>query len=130
MNLAGSPTPDDAEQQLVDAVEFASIAAQHAPAGHAIFAAIRNAESVRDVVHDEPYAVSPDGVQAAIDRIYDAAATIRNDPDSPLPRTLWTLPTSLPPWGYIAAAGATALVAFFVFKGKGGGRRRASRRRR
>lgn len=101
-------------QALEDAIDFGNLSAQHAPAGSAIFQALDAAEAVRrSGSRDE------DEIGTAISRIYDAAADIRNDPDAPLPKTIFSVKPGTIPWGPIALVGGAAVLAFFIFKGPG-----------
>lgn len=131
MALTGSLSADDAAQQLADAVDFGQIAAQHAPAGDPIFAAIDDAQETREFVAEysdtigtvlTPGSRTYARIDEAIDAIYSAAAELRNDPAAPLPRTLWTLPVPAAPWQWIGVAGGVLFVGFMLFKHRRRGR--------
>lgn len=152
--MAGDDTTGDqpitlgqAVARIDDAITYGKLVSQDAPADHAIFAAIANAQDVRDQLQDMiPWfsaggpTISPAtsrtwaAMQGAIDGIYSAAATVTTNPDQPLPATDWAsvLGTSGVPWQLIAGGAALVAVAAFAFGPdrliNPGRRRRRSRR--
>lgn len=125
MGLTGPTDATDAEQQLAAAIDFGQLTAQHAPAGHPIFAAIARAEADLAQVQDDESAIGSalvpgtrtySEISDAIDGITAAAADVRNDPNAPLPPTLWSLPAYVVPWLSIGAAGAALALAFYLFR--------------
>lgn len=134
MALSGQVDVADAERQLQDAIDLGDLTAQHAPAGHPIFAALERARADLSSVQDEESAIGPalvpgtrtyNEINAAIEGIYGAAADVRNVPDVALPHTLFAItPTSIP-WVPIAAAGAALVLGWFLFKGTSSSRRTA-----
>jgi hypothetical protein len=112
-------TATQAIASLRAAIEFGELAVQHAPGGHPLYAAIAVAQETADWVQ-ENLAILPligDGsrtktqIDQAIEGINAAAATLRNDPDQPLPVTIWPEVKTLP-WPWIAGGvGALVLVA-------------------
>lgn len=109
--------------QVDGAIEVAELTAQHAPGGHPVFAALENAREVRDWLNDNG-ALMASGigtnvrtyVQGALDRLYEAAGDVRNDPSAPPPLAIWPQARSLP-WPWIAAgAGGILLVAILFQK--------------
>lgn len=128
MGLTGATDATDAERQLQEAIDLGQLTAQHAPAGHAIFAALERAGQVLEAVQDEEASIGPalvpgtrtySMIDEAIDGIYDAAANVRNVPDAPLPRTLFSLPQVTIPWLEIGAAGAALAVGWYLFQRRG-----------
>ncbi len=124
--MAQVMTAADAASQLEVAIEAAEIASQHAPAGHPIFDAIDTGKSTLAWVQDAGRLWPPDAaltrtqatVQQVTDSIYAAMATIRNDPDQPLPSTIWPQVQALP-WPYIAAGAGALLLVAMLFQKKG-----------
>lgn len=122
-------TLGQAADRLQDAIDYGKLAAQSAPPGHAIFAAVGRAEDARDQLREMiPWfssggpTIGPDmpkvwqPYQAAIDGIYAATATIRTDPARPLPRTNWAsiVPSGLP-WPWLALAGGVVALTAALF---------------
>lgn len=127
MGLSGQTDAVDAERQLQAAIDLGQLTAQHAPDGHPIFAAVARAEADLASVQDEESAIGAalvpgtrtySEISDAIDGVTAAAADVRNDPDSPLPRTFFNLPEDVP-YLAIGAGAAVLLVGWFVFKRKG-----------
>lgn len=122
---SGAMTLKQAAAQVQDAIDFGTIAAQQAPAGHPIFAAIADAQEALGWINDQIPMFSDDGpalptVSARLDQvvsaIYDAAATLRTSSDvptsfTPAPSTAWA-------WALGGIAGLAGI--WFVF---GSGRR-------
>lgn len=142
---AGGPLSlAQAVDRIQSAIDQGKLTAQYAPAGDPIFAAIANAESVRDEIKVMiPWfsdgttgpTIGPDTgrtwqeLQDAINGITTAAANVKVNPDAPLPTTNWMAilgGTSLP-WPYVAG-GAAALVAAAVLFQRHRSRRRRRRR--
>lgn len=130
MGLTGSSSRDDAERQLQAAIDLGELTAQHAPADHPIFAALARAGTALALLQDEDAAI-PQSIDAGtdlyntiddvIDRIYDAAADVRNVPDVALPATLFALPASASsvPWLPIGLVGGALALGWYLFKGRG-----------
>lgn len=125
MGLTGSPDAADAERQLQAAIDLGDLTAQHAPEGHPIFAALERARADLEQLQDDEGMVGPalvpgtrtwNELSAAIDGVFDASADVRNDPTQPLPRTLFSLPTSATPWLELGFAGAALLAGWWAFK--------------
>jgi hypothetical protein len=105
--------------KLEAAIEFGELAVQHQPGGHPLYAAIADAREVLAWV-TENASILPDmaegtrvrvHIDQAIEAINASAATTRNDPDKPLPVTIWPQIQQLP-WPWIAAGvGGLVLVA-------------------
>jgi hypothetical protein len=118
-------TMADARDRVAAAIEFGDTVAQLAPAGHAIHGALAEARDVLAFLEEEIPWYSQSGawltpatrtygsMQAAIDAIESAAATVRIDPDAPLPATRFEAPARLP-WGWIAG-GVAALAAAAIY---------------
>lgn len=128
MGLSGQTDATDAERQLQAAIDLGQLTAQHAPAGHPIFAAVERAQADLETVQDEESAIGAalvpgtrtySEISDAIDGITAAAADVRNDPDQPLPLTFFNLPAEDVPYLAIGAGAAVLLVGWFVFKRKG-----------
>jgi hypothetical protein len=125
VGLTGSTDVADAEQQLAAAIDLGQLTAQHAPAGHPIFAAISRAEEDLAQVQDEESAIGPalvpgsrtyTEISDAIDGITAAAADVRNDPNAPLPPTLWSLPAAVVPWLPLGAGVAALALGWYLFR--------------
>jgi hypothetical protein len=132
VGLTGSTDAADAERQLQAAIDLGQLTAQHAPAGHPIFAAIDRAQQDLAQVQEDEAVIGPvlvpgtrtySEISDAIDGITAAAADVRNDPTSPLPPTLWSLPAAVVPWLPIGAAGALLALGWWLFRGSPRGRR-------
>lgn len=124
----GALTIGQAKAALEDAISFGELAEQHAPAGHAIFAAVDDAKGELDDINalvpwwssgsdSTPLPRTSDAVNAATQAIYDAAADLKVDPDQPLPPTIFPPAVTAAPWGWIAggAAAVAGLVYYFRF---------------
>ncbi|HZE50660.1 MAG TPA: hypothetical protein VE074_13915 [Jatrophihabitantaceae bacterium] len=107
-----------AGDQVQMAIDFGTIAAQQAPAGHPIYAALDDAREAKAWIEDKIPWFSADGpalptvsarVDQAVAAVYDAAATLRTPSDVP---TTYAAPSS-PPWAWIGA-GLAALAGTFV----------------
>jgi hypothetical protein len=127
VGLTGPTDAADAERQLQAAIDLGDLTAQHAPAGHPIYAALDRARSDLESVQDEEAAIGPalipgtrtyTEISDAIDGIYQASADVRNDPAAELPRTLFSTPKADIPWLEIAAGGGALLLGWWLFKGK------------
>lgn len=137
--MAGDPgagddsiTLADAVARVDDAITYGRLASQSAPAGHPIFAAISNAQDVRDQLADMIPWFSATGpmitpamsrtwgaMQGAIDGINAAAATIQSDPGQPLPATNWAGVLGAGPgvpWPLLAGGAALVALAAVVFR--------------
>jgi hypothetical protein len=120
-------TATSAIASVISAIEFGEIAAQHAPGGHPLFTAIENARETVAWLEDNAgiIPVIADGtnvhakVDQAIEEINAAAATLRNDPDQPLPATIWPQVQTLP-WPWIAAGVGGLVAAAILFQRRGG----------
>jgi hypothetical protein len=110
--------------QLEGEIAFGEIAAQHAPGGHPLFAALDNARELQGYIQDNAAVIPPSGlpdtsrlalqVAQAIEAIDAAAATLRNDPDQPLPKTIWPQLPDLPwPWITAGLAGVVLVAVLF-----------------
>lgn len=128
MGLTGQTDAADAERQLQAAIELGQLTAQHAPAGHPIFAALERANTDLASVQDEETSIGPalmpgtrtySELSEAIDGIFDAAADVRNVPDVALPRTLFSFPQTGIPWVPIGLAGGVLAVGWWLFKRRG-----------
>jgi hypothetical protein len=117
VGLTGPTDAADAERQLQAAIDLGQLTAQHAPDGHPIFAALERAQADLESVQDEEAAIGPalvpgtrtyTEIDQAIDGVFQASADVRNDPDLPLPPTLFAVPKVATPWAMLAA-GALAL---------------------
>lgn len=104
-----------ARDKVGDAIDFAELAAQNAQPGDPIFGAIANAKQVKASIEDRiPFwslggdpapAAVVDQASATESAIFDAAAQIRSDPDTP---TVYAAPKAAIPWGLLAV-GAVGL---------------------
>lgn len=122
-------TMAQASAKVDDAIYFAKLAAQNAPAGHPIFAAIDDANEVKDWIDSQIPFYSLGGgpalprVTAKVDEIvsevYDAAAQIRDTGEAVT--TYAPAPASVP-WGLLGAGGVALAGAVLLFTRK---RRRA-----
>jgi hypothetical protein len=110
-----------AADQVQMAIDFGTIAAQQAPAGHPIFVALEDAEEAKQWIADKIPWFSSDGpalptVSAKVDQVvgavYDAAATLRTPDTTP---TSYTAPSS-PPWAWIGAGLAAAAGTYLLFR--------------
>lgn len=128
MGLQGPTTAADAERQLQAAIELGTLTSQQAPAGHPIFAAIQRAQDDLASIQDEESSIVPalvpgtrtyQEISDAIDGITDAAAGVTNNPDLPLPRTLFQLPQLPIPWWSIAAGVGALALGWYLFQRKG-----------
>lgn len=129
MPSGGVASYRDAADSVRAAIDFGRLAGQRAPSGHPIFDAMTRAAAEADLLEaqipwysttgDEASASALARAQQAIDDIYDAAATIRTDPDAPLAKTTYEQPTQIP-WGLVAAGvGATlAVIAYVVHRSR------------
>jgi hypothetical protein len=119
----------DLAARVQAAIEVGEITAQHAPGGHPLFDALADGREVLAWLNDSAAflegGVTP-GVlayaQDAVNRIYDAAATVRTDPDLPPPATIWPEAKALP-WPWIAAGAGGLLLVAILFQKRGGRRR-------
>jgi hypothetical protein len=121
---AGGLTLRQAGTQVQDAIDFGTIAAQQAPAGHAIFAALDAAREAKAWIEDKIPWFSADGgpalptvtakVDEAVAGVYDAAATLRTPADVP---TQFQLPTALP-WAWIGAGLAGLAGTWLMFRSR------------
>lgn len=126
MGLVGPTDAAGAARQLQDAIELGQITAQHAPAGHPIFAALSDARDALAFVQSDdsvgfgwdPAFFPGSRISDAIDGVYAAASSVRNAPGAPLPKTLWTLPGLEAPWVPIAAAGGVLALGYYLFRGR------------
>jgi hypothetical protein len=125
VGLTGPTDAADAERQLLAAIDLGQLTAEHAPAGHPVFAAIARAEADLAQVQEDDSIIGPAlvpgtrtyaEISGAIDGITAAAADVRNDPNSPLPPTLWSLPAAAIPWLPIGFIGAGLAVAWWLFR--------------
>ena len=127
VGLAGTTSRDDAERQVIAWIERAEIAAQQAPSGHPVFAALERGNELLALLQDEEAAI-PETIAAGtdlystIDRVIDnlisASAEVRNAPDLPLPRTLFATPKTAVPWIEIAAGGAALAAGWWLFRNR------------
>jgi hypothetical protein len=110
-----------AADQVQMAIDFGTIAAQQAPAGHPIFLALEDAQEAKEWIDDKIPWFSADGpalptVSAKVDQVvgavYDAAATLRTPDSAP---TMFTAPTP-PPWSWIGAGLAAAVGAYLLYR--------------
>ena len=114
----------DAADRVQAAIDFGRLAAQRAPSGDPIFDSLTAAEAELREIKDQipwwsvtgedpaPYFVDQ-GAAMAIDRIYDDAANIRNDPSAPLAKTTYEAPSRVP-WAWIGAGVVAAVGASIV----------------
>lgn len=125
--LTGEITPDGAVSTLQDAIGLGEMTAQSAPAGHPIHAAVQAArEALEDVDRTMAYsavALAPGSrlwqeVDAALEAVYSAAGTVRNDPELGPARTIFSLPATLPPWAWIGGGLGLLALGVYLFKGK------------
>jgi hypothetical protein len=114
-----------AAAKVQDAIDFGSIAAQQAPAGHPIYDALDNARDALSWINGQIPMFSDDGpalprvtdtVNQAVSGIYDAAATLRTSSDVP---TTFSAPSSVPLWAWIGAGVATIGGAYYLFRRRG-----------
>jgi len=121
-------TVSDAKTDLANTISFAQIAAQNAPAGHPVFAAIQQAQDTLAWLNQNEGIIPPtladtprvaQMVQDAISNVYDATGTITTDPSKALPATIWQTATqAFSSWGWVAG-GAALLVGFaWWFQGR------------
>lgn len=115
-------TLKQAAAQVQDAIDFGTIAAQQAPAGHAIFAALDNARDALDWINEQIPMFQDDGpalprvtntVNQVVSGLYDAAATLRTSSDV---ATTFQAPSSAPWWAWAAAAFATIGGSWYLFR--------------
>lgn len=107
------------------AIEVGELVAQRAPYGHPIFAALERGREVLAWLENEAVFMQS-GVgprvqqlaQQAIDGIYDANVTVRNDPNQPLSATIWPKVKALP-WPWIGAGAAALVVVAILFQRRG-----------
>jgi hypothetical protein len=120
----GALTLQQAAAQVQDALDFGTLAAQQAPAGHPIYDAIDNARDALDWINEQIPMFKDDGpalpnvtntVNQVVSGIYDAAATLRTSSDVP---TTFQQPNS-PPWAWIAAGLATIAGSYYFFRRRG-----------
>jgi hypothetical protein len=109
-----------AAARVQDAIDYAELAAQAAPPGHAIFAALDDAREAKDWINDQIPWFAGDGpalptvsakVADIVSAVYDAAATLRTYADVP---TAYDTNPPFPIWPLLAA-GAAALAGFYWF---------------
>jgi hypothetical protein len=121
---AGALTLRQAAAQVQDAIDFGSIAAQQAPAGHAIFAALEDAKEAKDWIDGQIPWFQDDGpalptvsakVNDIVSEVYDAAATLRTPSDVP---TTYQAPAPAPPWPWIAAGLAALAGTYYLFRAR------------
>jgi hypothetical protein len=131
---AGPMTMAQARDRVADAIELGELVAQRAPEGHPLFQVLEDAREVRDALDEHvpwysdtgplvaPGTRTYDNVERTVEAINAAIATVRNDPDQPLSRTLYVAPGV--PWPALAvgAAGVVGLVALFWPRRKRAGR--------
>lgn len=88
----------DAEiDRLQKVIEFGELSTQLAPGGHPLYAALDDARELltwmrerRDIIPVLPDTQRvPQTVRLAEEAIHGAVASLRVDPDQPLPRTVW-----------------------------------------
>lgn len=111
----GALTMAQAGAKVDDAIYLGELAAQHAPSGHPIFAAIADAKEAKDWIDEQIPFFSGGGspalptvtakVDGIVSEVYDAMAQIQ-DPGEGV--TLYNPPTSPIPWAWLGA-GAVAL---------------------
>lgn len=119
----------DLMNQVQAAIEVGELTSQHAPGGHPIFAAVDDAREVLAWLNENAgllaSGVGPAvqaNVERAISAVYDAAASVRNDPAAPLPLTIWPQVKALP-WPWLAAGAGGILLVAILFQKRGSGRR-------
>lgn len=109
-----------AAAKVQDAIDYAELAAQAAPAGHAIFQALEDAREAKEWIDDQIPWFAGDGpalptvsatVSRVVDAVYDAAATLRTYADVP---TAYDTHPPFPIWPLLAA-GAAAIAGFYWF---------------
>jgi hypothetical protein len=117
----GALTLRQAAAQVQDAIDFGTLAAQQAPAGHSIFAALEAAREAKGWIDDKiPWFASDSPplpevsakVTEVVAGIYDAAANLRIPGDVP---TKYDTPTSLP-WPWIGGGLAALAGTFLLFR--------------
>lgn len=118
----GALTLKQAAAEVQDAIDFGTIAAQQAPAGHPIYDALDNARDALDWINEQIPMFKDDGpalprvtdtVNQVVSGIYDAAATLRTSSDVP---TSFQQPSSAPTWAWVAA-GLTAIAgSYYLFR--------------
>lgn len=110
-----------AATQVEMAIDFGTIAAQQAPAGHPIFLALEEAQETKEWISEKIPWFSADGpalptVTAKVDQVigavYDAAATLRTPADVP---TSYTAP-STPIWAWVGAGLAAVGGTYLLFR--------------
>jgi hypothetical protein len=116
-----------AADRVASAIAFGELAAQHAPEGHPIHAALDDGREAKSWIEDKiPWFENGDSpalptvsarMQTAIDAIYDAAASIRTSGE--LPMTVYQKPTTSIPWAWVAAGGVGLVGVFFLFRKRG-----------
>jgi hypothetical protein len=123
-------TAADLTSQVQAAIDVGDLYTQQAPGGHPIFAALDKAREVLAWLQESgPLMASGVGsnvqqyAQGAIDGVYAALALIRNDPNAPLPRTLFPQVSALP-WKWIAAGAGGILLVAILFQQQRGRRKR------
>lgn len=128
--MAPAPlTLREAAAQVADAIEFGALAAQQAPAGHAIFAALDGAREAAAWIDGQiPFWSSGDSpalpnvsarVSDVVAAVYDAAAGLRNDPAAALAPAVFAPPTVAVPWPALAGFGLAAIGAVYLWRRKG-----------
>lgn len=129
MGAVEALTLRQAAERVSEAIAFGEIAAQNAPVGHAIHAALEDGREAKAWIEDKIPWFENDSpalptvsarMQAAVSAIYDAAASIRTEGE--LPMTVYSKAGPSIPWGLVAAGGL-GLVGVFVLFRKGARRR-------
>ncbi len=116
---------DDLIAQVRAAIDFGEIEEQQVPGGHPLYGAVTDARELLGWLIDNAGLMGSgvgSNVRGKVDQvigaIYDAAAGIRNDPETGPRPTVWPQLKALP-WPWIAAgAGGLLLVAVLFQRGR------------